>query len=227
MVFYCYHYDMSIRKVGFEKGEFYHIYNRGNSKQKIFLGKEDYERFLKLLFLSNGNNSFKIHFIKNDEIYIFERGKKLVDIGAYCLMPNHFHILITQKDDQGISKFMQKLTTGYAMYFNEKYERTGGLFEGKFKSEHLNKDKHLKYIFSYIHLNPIKLINPKWKENGIKNKSEVIKYLQNYKYSSLKDYLEEARTESNILDKKSFPDYFPTKTTFIKEILDWVNYDQI
>ena len=124
---------MSIRKTNFVPGEYYHIYNRGNSKQKIFHDKEDYERFIKLIFLSNGSNNFKIHFIKNDVVYDFERGKQLVDIGAYCLMPNHFHILITQTEEGSISKFMQKLTTGYSMYYNKKYERTGSLFEGKFK----------------------------------------------------------------------------------------------
>ncbi len=152
---------MSQRKVNFEVGEFYHIYNRGNSKQKIFHDKEDYGRFIKSIFLSNGNNSFKIYFIKNDTVYEFNRGEPLVNIGAYCLMPNHFHILVTQTNNGSISKFMQKLTTAYAMYYNEKYKRTGSLFEGKFKSEHIEDDKYLKYIFSYIHLNPIKLIESK------------------------------------------------------------------
>jgi len=215
---------MSIRKTDFVPNEYYHIYNRGNSKQKIFHDKEDYERFLKLLFLSNGNNNFKIYFIKNDVIYDFNRGQQFVDIGAYCLMPNHFHILITQTEEGSISKFMQKLTTAYVMYYNEKYKRTGSLFEGKFKSEHVNNDRYLKYLFSYIHLNPIKLIESKWKEVGIKNEVKAIDFLKNYKYSSFKDYLKESRRESIVLNKKSFPDYFPTAKTFIKEILDWINY---
>ncbi len=215
---------MSTRKVSFETGEFYHIYNRGNSKQKIFQDKEDYERFVKSLFLSNGNNSFKIHFIKNNVIYDFDRGEQLVDIGAYCLMPNHFHILITQTDNGSISKFMQKLTTSYVMYYNEKYKRTGSLFEGKFKAEHIEDDRYFKYIFSYIHLNPIKLIESKWKEVGIKNKNKIINFLKDYKYSSFKDYLKESRIESNVLNKKPYPNYFPTAKTFILEILDWINY---
>ena len=216
---------MSIRKTNFVPGEYYHIYNRGNSKQKIFHDKEDYERFIKLIFLSNGSNNFKIHFIKNDVVYDFERGKQLVDIGAYCLMPNHFHILITQTEEGSISKFMQKLTTGYSMYYNKKYERTGSLFEGKFKSKHVNNDRYLKYSFSYIHLNPVKLIESKWKEVGIKNESKVIDFLKKYKYSSFKDYLDEKRTESIILNKEAFPKYFPNKKSFVKEILEWVNYE--
>jgi len=215
---------MSIRKINFEEGEFYHIYNRGNSKQKIFHDKEDYERFVKLLFLSNGNNNFKIHFIKGEVFYVFDRGKQLVDIGVYCLMPNHFHILITQTEKGSISKFMQKLTTGYVMYYNEKYKRTGSLFEGKFKSEYVDNNNHLKYLFSYIHLNPVKLLESKWKETGIKNKNKTNEFLKNYKYSSFKDYLNENREELAILNKKAFPNYFSTTKDFIKEILEWINY---
>ena len=216
---------MSTRKVNFEINEFYHTYNRGNSKQKIFQNREDYERFVKLLFLSNGNNSFKIHFIKDDIVYDFDRGGQLIDIGAYCLMPNHFHLLIKEKTENGTSKFMQKLTTAYVMYYNEKYKRTGSLFEGKFKSEHLDKDRYLKYIFSYIHLNPVKLIEPKWKETGIKNKNKTIDFLKDYRHSSFKDFFKEVRIESNILNIKAFPDYFPTAKTFIKEIIEWINYN--
>lgn len=215
---------MSIRKIEFEIGEFYHIYNRGNSKQKIFNNKEDYERFIKLLFLSNGSNGFKIHFIKNEVVYDFNRGERLVDIGAYCLMPNHFHLLIKERVEDGISKFMQKLTTAYVMYYNEKYKRTGSLFEGKFKSEHVGNDRYLKYVFSYIHLNPIKLIESKWKELGIKDKNKAIAFLKDYKYSSFKDYLKESRIESDVLSKRPFPNYFPTVKSFINEILSWINY---
>src|SRR3989338_11478806 len=128
---------MSIRKVNLVSGEYYHIYNRGNSKQKIFHDSEDYFRFLSLMYACNSVNNFRIFTLtKGESPYDFERGKQLISIGAYCLMPNHFHILITQMEDKGISKFMQKLSTAYSMYYNKKYQRTGGLFEGKFKSEH-------------------------------------------------------------------------------------------
>ena len=216
---------MSIRKTNFVPNEYYHIYNRGNSKQKIFNDKEDYERFVKSLFLSNGDNNFKVHFIKSDVIYDFDRGQQFVGIGAYCLMPNHFHILITQTEKGSISKFVQKLTTAYSMYYNKKYERTGSLFEGKFKSRHISNDRYLKYLFSYIHLNPVKLIEPRWKELGIKNEAKAIDFLKNYKYSSFKDYLNENRREVIILNREFFPDYFPTSKDMVKEILEWVNYE--
>ncbi len=216
---------MGIRKVAFEKGEFYHLYNRGNSKQKIFHDKKDYERFTSLLFLANGTNNFNYFNLARDGvIYDFERGENLVDIAAYCLMPNHFHILITQTENGNISKFMQKLTTGYVMYYNEKYQRTGSLFEGKFKSEHVDNDKHLKYLFSYIHLNPVKLQEPKWKEIGLKNKDRAMDFLGRYEFSSFKDYKEEARQKSVVLNRKPFPNYFPNPKMFVSEILDWISY---
>lgn len=216
---------MSIRKVEFVGGEFYHLYNRGNSKQKIFNDKNDYERFAQLLFLANSKNSFNFfNLLKDGHLYDFERGDTLVDIGAYCLMPNHFHILITPKEEGGVSKFMQKLTTAYVMYYNQKHKRTGGLFEGKFKSKHIADDRYLKYIFSYIHLNPVKLIEPKWKESGIKNKSKALDFLKGYAFSSYPDYKKEDREQGIIINRKPFPNYFPTQEHFDAEILEWINY---
>src|SRR3989344_1739298 len=141
---------MSLRKTPLISGEYYHLYNRGNGKHEIFHDNEDYQRFVALLCTCNSENNFRMFIIKEsakNDPYLWERGNQIVSIGAYCLMPNHFHILITEKESGGISKFMQKLSTAYVMYCNIKYERTGGLFEGKFKSEHLGTDQYLKYIF--------------------------------------------------------------------------------
>ena len=215
---------MSIRKVNFIVGEYYHLYNRGNSKQKIFLDQEDYNHFVKLLYLCNSTRSITYRDISMN-VYDFDREETLVYIGAYCLMPNHFHFLVKEKAENGISKFMQKISTAYSMYFNKKYKRTGGLFEGKFKSQYIGIDRYLKYIFSYIHLNPIKLIEPKWKEIGIKNIKGAVVFLNNYQHSSYLDYLNEDRLRIKILDKKEFPKYFPSKESFKKEIFEWLNYE--
>ena len=217
---------MSIRKVTFIPNEYYHIYNRGNSKQKIFLDKKDYQRFVDLLYAVNSQEGFNFSdSIKGISVYEQVKNPRLVSIGAYCLMPNHFHILITPLLEEGLTKFMQKLSTAYVMYFNGKYNRTGALFESKFKAEHVNNDVHLKYLFSYIHLNPVKLIQKDWKEVGLKQKQKSITYLKSYKYSSFIDYLEENRLENIIVSKSSFPNYFPNKKDFIEEIMTWINYD--
>ncbi|MDQ3075800.1 MAG: transposase [bacterium] len=155
--------------------------------------------------------------------YEFERGEQLVSIGAYVLMPNHFHMLITEKIEGGISKFMQKLSTAYSMYYNKKYKRTGGLFEGKFKSHYATEDRYLKYIFSYIHLNPIKLIQKDWKEKGVQDKKNAINFLNGYFYSSYLDHLSVYRIQNKILTLKDFPSYFPNKNNFIQEIFEWLS----
>ena len=103
-------------------------------------------------------------------------------------MPNHFHILAQEIKEGGMSKFMQKVMTGYTMFFNKKYERTGSLFESSFKSIHVNNDNHLRYLLAYIHLNPIKIIEPTWKEKGISNKSKAKEFLKQYRHSSFSDY---------------------------------------
>lgn len=216
---------MSIRKVSFAFGEFYHLYNRGNSKQVIFHDDEDYSHFTKLIYLSNDKDNFNLRYV--DENFYDQTDKnKLVNIGAYCLMPNHFHLLITQTEEGSISKFMQKLSTAYSMYYNKKYERTGSLFEGKFKSKHIPHDVYLKYLFSYIHLNPVKLIQKDWKDIGIKNKPQALIFLRDYKHSSYLDYLGIKRKENVILDTKSFPKYFPKAEKFQKEIFEWLSHKE-
>lgn len=210
---------MSIRTVSFVPGEFYHIYNRGNNKQSIFRDEADYHRFIKLLYTANSNENLVIrNFSKT--VYQLERGERLVSIGAYCLMPNHFHILVTQTESGDITKFMHKLCTSYSMYHNNKYTRTGKLFEGKFKSEYANSDRYLKYLFSYIHLNPLKIIDSNWRNKDIGKLG--IDFLANYKFSSYIDYLGKERSDKVILDRVDFPNYFPTESSFKTEINDWL-----
>jgi putative transposase len=215
---------MPVRKVQFAPDEFYHIYNRGNSRQTIYRTKDDYNRFAALLYLANGTQSFDFRDIGTDSIFEYERGDQQVAIGAYCLMPNHFHILATPLVEEGVTTFMRKLTVGYSMYFNKKHHRTGSLFEGRFKSEHVDSDNYLKYLFSYIHLNPVKLLQSDWQQQGITNLTEIFSYLNNYRYSS---YVDSAmsRPESNILNRAPFPEYFFTKQAYDAEMKDWLTYN--
>ena len=223
----CYYITMSIRKVSFVPGEYYHIYNRGNSKQKIFHDKKDYLYFIKLLHVFNQKNNTQIRDRSYDIFTPHKNNDPLVAIGAWVLMPNHFHILITPTEDGNVSKYMQKVCTGYVMYYNQKYKRTGSLFEGKFKSQHASNDRYLKYLFSYIHLNPLKLIDSKWKENGIKNIQKTFDFLDSYEYSSYIDYVNvDKRPQGIILNTKAFPNYFSNRKEFKNEILDWFKYQQ-
>ncbi|MCC6323344.1 hypothetical protein IT400_00980 [Candidatus Nomurabacteria bacterium] len=227
---------MSNRKVPICDGEYYHVYNRGNSKQKIFLDEEDYMHFIKLLYISNTYKKYKFRdniVDHNIDAFEFDRGETIVSIGAWVLMPNHFHFYITTSHQSDwwekiernrISEYMRKLLTAYTLYFNKKYNRTGGLFEGKFKSVHINNDNQAKYLFSYIHLNPIKLIQKDWKKNGIRNTKKALDFLGNYKWSSYQDYKGDNRIENTILDTKNFLQYFSSIKDFEKEILEWLKY---
>lgn len=217
---------MAIR-INLAPGEFYHLYNRGTDKREIFRNKHDYDRFLSLMYLANSTSKvdLKRQGSTLSEIMALDKGENLVDICAYCLMPNHFHLIVKERDEGGISRFMQKLTTGYTMYFNKLNERTGGLFQGRFKANHANTDNYLKYLIAYLHLNPVKLIDPKWRENGIADKKWANTFLDNYKYSSYLDYSrEDARPESRILDKTALPQYHELPKDFSESVNEWLNY---
>ncbi len=214
------------RKFNFSIGEFYHVYNRGTDKRIIFLDKSDYERFTKLLYLCNSNKSIVFRDIPIGLTYEHQREETIVDIGAYCLMPNHFHILLHEKIEGGISLFMQKLSTAYTMYFNTKYERFGALLAGTFKATHADTDEYLKYLLSYIHLNPVKIIDSQWKENGISNRKKAEKYLAGYPYSSYLDYMGNERDEGKILSKDAFPKYFSGFKEFKQFTNEWLSFTQ-
>ncbi len=221
---------MTTRKINFVEGEYYHIYNRGNSKQIIFLDDQDRNRFIKLLYLCNSGKSIRFRedvVEKGIDAFDFNRGERIVSMGAWVLMPNHFHIYISPRvtlGENGVALFMNKLSTGYSMYFNKKYKRTGSLYEGKFKSTHVESDEQAKYNFSYIHLNPIKLIDPLWRESGIQDIKKALEFLNTYRWSSYIDYKGIVRPENKIISPEDFPDYFSDIKVFEEEIFDWLNY---
>ena len=212
-----------LRKDPFVTGEYYHIYNRGIDKRIIFKSKKDYERFIMLLYLANSDDSFRLDNILNKqhktfgEALVLDKDEPLVSIGAWCLMTNHFHLLIRQEVDGGVTKFMRKLGVGYSMFFNIKYQRKGALFGGLFKSKLIGvDDNYMRQLFGYIHINPLEIEFPEWKDKI--NKSSVNinmkKFLESYQYSSYLDYIGEDRIEKNIINPKNFPDYFQNSQSF-------------
>lgn len=225
--------NVRMRKGLFALGEFYHLYNRGTDKRKVFLCEGDYSRFLSLLYLCNSNGAIRLDNLGRNEqgetllknAIARGRDQTLVDIGVYCLMPNHFHLIVRERDPVGISKFMQKLLTAYTMYFNKRNERVGALFQGVFKSSHIDKDQYLKYLISYAHLNPVKLIEKDWKETGISDRKRAEEFLETYRYSSYIDYIGIERTEQAIIEKRSFPQYFDTPISFRENITEWLDYN--
>lgn len=213
------------RKFKFSVDEFYHAYGRGSNKSVIFLDDSDRKRFLKLLYLCNTPTPVVFKTVQGVPLDKIKRDDTLVDIGAYCLMPNHFHLLLKEKEDGGISHFLEKLLTAYSMYFNKKYGRTGSLFERPFKATHADTDEYLKYLFAYIHLNPVKIIDSEWKENGISDHAKVKEYLAEYRLSSYLDYVGgQKREEGLILNKPAFPEHFSDFKEFDEFINEWLNY---
>ncbi len=212
------------RKIQFSIEEFYHVYSRGNNKSKIFFSDVDRKRFIKLLFLCNNTKPILFRDVQHLALSRIKRGETLVDIGVYCLMPNHFHLLLHEKVENGISMFMEKLLTAYSMYFNKKQNRTGTLFEGRFQAKHADNDEYLKYLFSYIHLNPVKIIDSKWKINGISDIKKTKNYLEKYSFSSYPEYIGQNREEKLILNKEVFPEYFEESKDFEQFVCDWLSY---
>ena len=206
------------RPHNFSNGELYHLYNRGTDKRKIFLDKRDYERFLFGVRRCNSsrkkikNSARDFNPSKSNGVCEVEN---LVKIHAYCLMPNHYHLIVEQLSDNGISKFLQKSMTGYTMFFNTRHKRSGVLFQGKTKSRLIDSDRYLMWLKSYIALNPLDLCEPGWKEKGVKNETIACNFLEEYEwrsdfnYSEFKKYLVnvrqdfEARSDlASFIDKK-------------------------
>src|SRR3989338_1327893 len=214
------------RKITFAEGEYYQVYNRGVEKRDIFMDRSDRVRFHRMLHISNSTRPVVYKLIQRLPLDKIEVDDKIVAIGAYVLMNNHFHLLVKEISEGGVSTFMEKLTTSYSKYFNLKNKRVGPLFQGRFKAEHVDSDEYLKYLYAYIHLNPVKLIEPEWKEGGIKNLSAAKKYLEGYRYSSYEDYAVGKREESAILSPSEFPDYFENTGDFAKFVEEWLDYEK-
>jgi putative transposase len=212
------------RRFNFALGEVYHLYNRGVDKRIVFVSKMEWDRFVALLYICNQEKMIAMEDYPRTfaEIPPIQKDP-LVDILAYCLMPNHFHIMVRERAEGGISKYMQKVTTAYTMYFNARHDRTGSLFGGTFKATHVDDDVYLKYLVAYIHLNPIKLIEPSWKDDGIHDMTGAQKFLQNYQYSSYLDYIGTKRPENVILNSKLMKEYFDQTYNFKTATTEWLN----
>ncbi|MBU2545454.1 transposase [Patescibacteria group bacterium] len=210
----------------FEVGKIYHVYNRGVNKCLIFNSEADMWRFLQGLYLFNDENSsfgilrqierdnkgrINFNLLKDFVAKDKESREPLVRIMVDCLMPNHFHLLIEEIAENGISRFMQKLGTGYAKYYNQKYNRVGGLFQGKFKAVEIKDDIQLQQVLGYINIiNPGQLIRPNLKEEGIRSieeMEEIFDFAKKYSFSTNPDYL--GIRDSIIIDKGIYKEFFP------------------
>ena len=180
----------------FAENEIYHIYNRGVAKMDIFKDQQDFNVFLLRL-----KENIYPNLLKNTETEISDKKRKRLpphsfNLIAYCLMPNHFHLLIQQTNKTPASKLLSKLCTSYAMYFNRKYKRVGGLFQDQFKAVLIKNNAQLLWTSFYIHKNPLE--------------AKITYDLKDYKWNSYLEYaglVEEDLCKKNILIKQFNPQY--------------------
>ncbi len=213
-----------MKKPKFANEEIYHIYNRGVEKRVIFLDDEDRLRFIYGLFQFNDQYPVinTLHRLNNHHIEVEPRyDDQLVEILVFCLMPNHYHLMVRQKSDGGIVQFMKKLGTGYTMYFNQKYQRVGHLFQGRFKAIHVNRDSHLLHLPYYIHLNPLDLIAPEWRKREIKDPKKSLEFLKQYRWSSYLDYIGKENFPA-VIRKDFLTELYNGPEGFSADITKWI-----
>jgi putative transposase len=186
---------------------FYHIFNRGVEKRVIFLDEKDFTRFLKTIFyyqLKGPRPRFSRY---NPFIHNNLSSEKIVDIVVFCLMPNHFHLLLKQVNENGISEFLRKVSNSYTRYFNTKYRRVGPLFQGQFKAVLVETNEQSIHVSRYIHLNPLV--------------SNLVKDLKDYIWSSYKDYLEE---NNSLVNKGEILSFFSSVKSYQDFVMDHEAY---
>lgn len=207
------------RKTVLVNNEIYHVFNRGVEKRPTFTDKREFQRGMDTLkFYRFSNLPFKLskffNIAQSERIQIMQKiekeSRKLVEIICFVLMPNHFHFLLKQLQDNGISTFIANFSNSYAKYFNTKNERVGPLFQGRFKAVHIQDDEQLIHVSRYIHLNPAV--------------SSLIKIegLENYFWSSYPEYLNLVNT--HIVDKSLILSFFKSVNEYKKLVMDQFEY---
>ena len=199
-------------KIQYEIGEIYHIFNRGVDKRKIFSNQNDLNRFLKSMEVFNSVKPIGSLF---EQSFQKEKTKKsLVDFIAYNLLSNHFHFILKEITEGGISEIMKRLTGGYTWYFNNKYKRTGSLFQGTFKGKHINSNEYLLHLSVYVNLNDkIPLGGLTARSQGL-GRSSWEEYINESKESFCKKdiILEQFKNINEFIEfSKTFPTFFPNK----------------
>lgn len=202
--------------------ELYHVMNRGVDGRSLFLDSQDYARFVHNLYVFN-DVAPAPEFARrhsgppelSPERTASTKRKKLVDIHGWCLMQDHYHLLLSERTEGGRARFLQKLNGGYAKYYNERYIRHGHLFQGRSKRVEVKRHDHVLYVLHYVHLNPFDYLRgaEKWRERdkrGVKSVSSALSYLRTYRWSSYLDYC----------GQKNFPSLL-TKSFFGKLFIDY------
>jgi putative transposase len=184
------------------------VFNRGVEKRKIFLDEQDHNMLLYYLFIYLAPMETVLEKYPRLPLRLYSSNlSKEVKMLSYCLMPNHFHFLIKQHSKDGVSKLLKQITNAYTLYFNNKYERVGGLVQGRFKAVGIDKDELLIHVMRYIHLNPVV--------------AGIVKNPKDYKWSSHMAYL---GGNDHVCDTETILSYFENIDSFERFILDHIEY---
>lgn len=216
-----------MRKIKFAEGQYYHIFNRGVDKRHLFENGSDFSRFYESLYIFNDANysNRNNHYLHNEtllagaEILQIDRDP-LVSIVSFCLLPNHFHLLLLQRKENGVARFLHKLGLGYTGYFNRKYDRSGRLFESTYKAAPIKTDAHFLHLTRYIHLNAIDHTHPGWREGKIKDWRNAQKSLDRYPWSSHPIYRGESQ-ELPVIYEAEVHQLFPNPKSYSMFLNDW------
>jgi putative transposase len=209
--------------------EFYHTYNRGTEKREIFLERIDYLRAVHDLYEFNDVNAvvnLKQRFNGGSTSIIAKPRERLIDIIAWCLMPNHYHLFSCPKVENGLSKFHQKFGGGFTGYFNLKYQRSGVLFQGKYKKIQVTTDKQVGHLICYIHSNPLDIWKPNWKEKRLTDLElqNALKFLESeYRWSSHLDYLG-IKNFPSLIDTNFVFNFFNGPKGYREFFSNWLRY---
>lgn len=198
-----------MRNVVFADNQFYHVFNRGVEKRIVFLDKRDCDRFLETLDYYRFKNPPSRFSFRKRPILSKKKNNNIpiVELLCFCLMPNHFHLLLKQLEENGISNFLSKVTNSYTKYFNTKYKRVGPLFQGSFKAVRVESDEQLSHVARYIHLNP--LID------------YIVKDLRKFPFSSYPEYL---GLKEGFCQKDEILSRFKNPADYEKFVLDQEDY---
>ncbi len=208
------------RKVVFNNGYIYHIFNRGIDRRNVFTEFREYSRALDLIKyyryqdtpVSYSKLLQQPREMRSDVLRELARNETHVNILTYCLMPNHFHLMLQQNADKGVPTFVSNFTNAYTKYFNTKHERNGPMFEGVFKAVFVESDEQLIHLSRYIHLNPVVA--------SIINETDI----ERYKWSSFSNYVSPVVNDERIVDSDLVLSVVGSKQTYRKFVMDHVDY---
>lgn len=230
---------MTMQQPQFVNNEIYHASLRGVGDVQIFKDINDYYRGIFSVYEFDNTKLITIRERRKERLRLKEildhsnRDKipdtrdLLVEILAFCFMPNHIHLLLRQLKKGGIVKFMNKFGAGYPAFFYEKYKLKGKgyFFQRRFKLIHIADEEQLKTVFVYIHTNPIAIIEPNWKEKGIKDIKKTTQFLENYKWSSYLDYIGKKNFPSLVKEEKEYIlNIMGGENGYKKFIDNWIRY---